>query len=180
MWRGRWVEKVVTHIPWLLPTLLIPWNLASPWEDLQVNVICWTRFGLTPLDANVRRHQQKLFMSKNEEKSWSTKGQVDIVRAMTCAYSLCILGQTQKKYTLVLHFESYKSGLCCFKALRNLFRSAEHKMAVLGHGLPNLEDACRSVKGCLSKVDWFWRFKTEVQKPVHVGEETCDPRALEA
>lgn len=25
----------------------------------------------------------------------------------------------------------------------------------------------------------FWRFKTEVQKPVHVGEETCDnPRGL--
>lgn len=52
-------------------------------------------------------------------------------------------------------------------------------MAVLGHGLPNLEDACRSVKGCLSKVDCFWRLKTEVQKPVHVGEETCDnPRGL--
>ena len=52
-------------------------------------------------------------------------------------------------------------------------------MAVLGHGLPNLEDACRSVKGCLSKVDCYWRFKTEVQKPVHVGDETCDnPRGL--
>ena len=23
----------------------------------------------------------------------------------------------------------------------------------------------------------FWRLKTEVQTPVHVGEETCDPRA---
>lgn len=52
-------------------------------------------------------------------------------------------------------------------------------MAVLGHGLPNLEDACRSVKACLSKVDCFWRFKTEVQKLAHVGEETCDkPRRL--
>ena len=38
---------------------------------------------------------------------------------------------------------------------------------------------CRSVKACLSKVDCFWRFKTEVQKPVHVGDETCDnPRGL--
>eukprot|EP00434_Breviolum_minutum_P025449 symbB.v1.2.022488.t1/scaffold1997.1/size93120/1 len=34
----------------------------------------------------------------------------------------------------------FDSTRCQCQALRNLFRSEEHKMAVLGHGLPNLED----------------------------------------